>query len=101
MSSFANQLLSVQRQAAKILTQHLSDLDPVAIEQSFLLRGGKFAGVRWQAGEWSAEWLLATSELVLRQGRAEAARFELELVPAETAESEPLEHTDSGLRRAA
>lgn len=77
MNSFASKLLNAQRLASRILVGQLPQLDPAAIEQSFLLRGGNFVGVRWQSGEWSIEWLLNTAELVLFHATAESARVPL------------------------
>lgn len=85
MNSFASKLLKAQREASRILVGKIPQLDPVAVEQSFLLRGGNFVGVRWQSGEWSIEWLLNTAELMLFRATAESARYPLELASLDQA----------------
>ncbi|MFN5321189.1 MAG: hypothetical protein ACK49R_00955 [Planctomycetota bacterium] len=77
VDSFANKLLHAQRQAGRILAEQLPGLELGAIQQSFLLRAGSFVGVRWQAGDWSVEWLLQTPELIQFRSGAQFARFPL------------------------
>jgi hypothetical protein len=79
VDSFANKLLSAHRQATEVLAARIpADLIPPAAQQSFLLSGGNFVGVRWQAGDWAVAWMLKADELVLLHNGFEAARMPLE-----------------------
>lgn len=65
VDSFANQLLNVQRQAETLLHGQAGADAAGGVQQSFLLRGGHFVGVRWEQGNWRAEWTFQGNELVL------------------------------------
>lgn len=90
MDSFANKLLIVQRQAETLLKRHSGSEDPAGIQQSFLLRAGHFVGVRWEQGDWQAEWTFHGNELVLKcEGRDQqrlALQFPASSQLAETSE---------------
>lgn len=78
MDSFANKLLTVQRQAETLLNRHSGVDQTTGVQQSFLLRGGHFVGVRWEQGEWRAEWTFQGNELVLLSGDGEQQRIALQ-----------------------
>jgi|GEM_PF-2798492 hypothetical protein len=91
VDSFANKLLIVQRQAETLLNRHQVSEDPTGAQQSFLLRGGHFIGVRWEQGDWQAEWAFQSGdELVLKcEGREQqriALQFSAANQSAETSE---------------
>lgn len=90
MDSFANKLLIVQRQAETLLKRHSGSEDPAGVQQSFLLLGGHFVGVRWEQGVWQAEWIFQGNELVLKcEGREQqrvALQFHASNQWAETSE---------------
>jgi hypothetical protein len=90
VDSFANKLLIVQRQAETLLKRHSGSEDPAGIQQSFLLRAGHFVGVRWEQGDWQAEWTFQGNELVIKcQGREQqrlALQFPVSSQLAETSE---------------
>ena len=90
MDSFANKLLIVQRQAETLLKRHSGSEDPAGVQQSFLLRAGHFVGVRWEQGDWQAEWTFQGSELVLKCEGREQQRIAL-LFPAASQLPEPSE----------
>lgn len=101
VNSFASKLLNAQREAGRILIAHLPELDLAAIQQSFLLRGGSFVGVRWQSGEWSVEWMLSSADLILREVGVQKANYPL---PGEVSTESPVSltsGTDAIRRRAA
>lgn len=77
MDSFANKMLIAQRQSESFLRRQGELHDPAGLQQSFLLRGGHFVGVRWTAGDWRAEWILDSSELVLTRQGHEPQRLDL------------------------
>ncbi len=79
MDSFANKLLIVQRQAEALLKRHSGLEDPADVQQSFLLRGGHFAGVRWGLGVWQAEWAFQGNELILKGEGDEQQRITLHI----------------------
>ena len=78
MDSFANKLLIVQRQAETHLKRHSGSEDSAGIQQSFLLRAGHFVGVRWEQGDWQAEWTFQGNELVLQCEGREQQRIALQ-----------------------
>lgn len=78
MDSFANKLLIVQRQAETLLKRHSHVEEATGVQQSFLLRGGHFVGVRWEQGDWRAEWTFQGNELVLRCDDREQQRIVLQ-----------------------
>ena len=82
MDSFANKLLIVQRQAETLLKRHSGSEEPTGIQQSFLLRGGHFIGVRWEQSDWRAEWIFQGNELILRSAEREQQRIALQFPPA-------------------
>lgn len=85
MDSFANQLLTVQRQAEKLLAGHAGTDAALGVQQSFLLRGGHFVGVRWEQGDWRAEWTFQGNELVLWCVERQVQRIPLEFSAASQA----------------
>ena len=78
VQSFANKLLFVQRQAEALLRRQGGDADPASVQQSFLLRGGHFTGVRWGQGDWQVEWSFQDHEMILRSAGQECQRVALQ-----------------------